>query len=67
MSTQYQFTVVTVESGRLQMVKQQESFLLLVKHCCFLYAVFTTCLILNVVCCGIGHAKVSRKSSGFYI
>lgn len=67
MSTQYQFTVVTVDSGRLQMVKQQESFLLLVKNCCFLYAVFTTCLILNVVCCGIGHAKVSRKSSGFYI
>lgn len=43
------------------MVKQQGSLLLLVKNLLFLCGLFTTSLILNVVCCGIGHAKVSKE------
>lgn len=43
------------------MVEQQGSLLLLVKKLLFLYGLFTTSLILNVVCCGIEHAKVSRE------
>lgn len=44
------------------MFKQQGSLLLLVKkNLLFLYGLFTACLILNVVCCGIEHAKVSKE------
>lgn len=40
---------------------QQESLLLLVKTLLLLYGLFTTPLILHIVCCGTVHAKVSQE------